>query len=419
MDNPAFKQRIACYTLISKNAGSLASANFLIVEELLKRGYEIDLYGIGNFNYPEELSDYKNLHYIPLRIAPVQYIWYFLEKLPQKGGKLYTIWAKISSAIYFNFIGKKANENHQDAKYKFTLFLGLPAFFRIKNIPSISWLQGTFQTEWESIKKLKNTIISLCGIKEYLILQAFYTYSNMVNRRIYKFTDIFICGSEWSQENLILWGLDKKNIKILPYPIDLNFFQPKSVERDNKDSKKVFLWLGRIVPRKRLDLLLEAFQELLKENYNVHLIVIGQFSYAKGYKKLIKEFEFPENLHYQENISRLDVPELMNSVDFLIQPSESENFGSSVAEALCCGVPVILGNTNGTKDFISSSSWIFKEYSVKSLKEIMQIAMDTINEKRTEISLEARTTAEKEFDIVTVVDNLENIFAEALTKLNH
>jgi len=413
------KKRIVCYTLISKNAGSLASANFLIIEELLKRGYDIDLYGMGNFNNPEELSDYENLHYIALSIPVVQYIWNFLENLPKKGGILYTIWAKISTLIYFKSIGTTAGENHKNKKYSLTLFLGLPSYFRIKNIPSISWLQGTFHTEWESIKKLKDPIISLCGLREYVILQAFYTYSSLMNRKIYKFTDVFICGSQWSQENLSLWGLDKKNIKVLPYPIDVTFFQPNGLARENQDNKKVFLWLGRIVPRKRLDLLLEAFKELLKEDYNIHLIIIGQFSYAKGYKKLIEEFEFPEHLHYQENISRLDVPELMNSVDMLIQPSESENFGSSVAEALSCGVPVIVGSTNGTKDFIGSYSWIFEEYSLESLKITMKIAIEAMDKNREEISLQARITAEREFNILKVVDNLENIFEEALKKENN
>jgi len=419
MDNPTSKKRIACYTLISKNAGSLASANFLIVEELLKRGYEIDLYSMGNFNNPEELSDYQNLHYIPLSIPVVQYIWKFLEQLPKNGGILYAIWARISSVIYFQSIAKKANENHNNIRYTLTLFLGLPSYFRIKNIPSISWLQGTFHTEWESIKKLKKSIISLSGIKEYLILKAFYTYSALVSRRIYKFTDIFICGSQWSQENLYLWGLDHKNIKILPYPIDINFFQHQHLSKKNEDNKKIFLWLGRIVPRKRLDLLLAAFQELLNENYDIDLIIIGQFSYAKGHKKLIEEFPFPKHLQYRENISRLDVPQLMNSVDILIQPSESENFGSSVAEALCCGVPVIVGTTNGTKDFISDYSWVFKEYSVESLKETMKIAIEDIDKNREKITSEARITAEREFSIVKVVDKLENIFAEAIKRYDN
>ena len=36
----------------------------------------------------------------------------------------------------------------------------------------------------------------------------------------------------------------------------------------------------------------------------------------------------------------------------LAQPSDEENFGSSVAEAQACGLPVIVGATNGNADYL-------------------------------------------------------------------
>jgi len=416
MDNLNNKTRIACYALIAKNAGSLASANFLIIEELLKRGYEIDFYSMNGFNNPQELSEYKNLNYINTSILLINFVWRFLEILPNNGGSLYSIWARISASLYFKEIAKIAKSYHKEKKYDLSLFLGIPGFFKLKNTPTISWLQGTFQTEWQSIKKLKKQIISLCGIKEYLKLEVFYNYSSLVTRKLHSMTDIFICGSQWSKEMLSSWGLAKNNIKVLPYPIDVTFFNSNPIEPKKKEDRITFLWLGRIVPRKRIDLLLEAFLLLAKERPNVYLKIIGSFSYAKKYKQLIDNFELRDRVFYQENINRLNVPELMNSIDVLIQPSESENFGSSVAEALSCGVPVIVGATNGTKDYISPSSLIFKEYSPESLKAAMKMAIDALDKNRGEISNEARLTAEKEFDTLKVVDKLEVIFKDAIKR---
>jgi len=416
MDNLNNKTRIACYALIAKNAGSLASANFLIIEEILKRGYKIDFYSMNNFNNPEELSDYEDFNYINISIPLINVVWRFLETLPNNGGTLYAIWARLSASLYFKQIANTAKFYHKEQKYDLSLFLGLPGFFKLKNTPTISWLQGTFQTEWQTIKKFKKQIILLCGIKEYLKLEAFYIYSSLVIRKLHRMTDIFICGSQWSKEMLSSWGLAKNNIKVLPYPIDVSFFSPNPIEQKNKENKITFLWLGRIVPRKRLDLLLEAFSLLAKEHPNVYLKIIGSFSYAKKYKQLLDNFEFRERVFYQENINRLNVPGLMNSIDVLIQPSEAENFGSSVAEALSCGVPVIVGATNGTKDYISPSSFIFKEYSPESLKTVMKMAIDALDKNREEISHEARLTAEKEFDTLKVVDKLEVIFKDAIKR---
>lgn len=411
--------RIACYALIAKDAGSLASANYLIIEELLKRGYEIDFYAVKGFNVADEFYVYKNFNYISFTSDFVAKIWSFLDKLPNQGGILYKIWANISINIHFQNIANAAIRNHKSIKkYDFVFVLGLPSFFKIKGIPTISWLQGTFHTEWDEIKSLKEKIISLCGKTEYLKLALFYQYKNLTSKRIAKNSDIFICGSQWSQEMLCEWGLEKEKTKVLPYPIDINFFQPNDLLKKEEEDSIKLLWLGRIVPRKRLDLLLDAVAMLIKENQNIHLQVIGDFPYGKGYKKLIDNFPFPDNISYQQGIERLSVPNLINSVDVLVQPSQGENFGSSVAEALCCGVPVILGKTNGTKDFVGSSSFIFEEYSPESLKRTMEKAIESLIKNREQITSEARLTAEQEFDVLKVVDKLETIFVEATQNNN-
>jgi glycosyltransferase involved in cell wall biosynthesis len=175
------------------------------------------------------------------------------------------------------------------------------------------------------------------------------------------------------------------------------------------------LWLGRSEPRKRLDLLLEAYKLLLVERQDVLLKIIGGFSWAEGYKKLIDEFEFPEYINYLPSIPRTKVPELLAQCDFLIQPSEGENFGTSVAEALCCGLPVIIGPTNGTKDYIGSSSFVFDEYSPQSLKDTMLRAIQSIEQEREKLSHEARLIAEANFDLSIVTDRLEEILREVLT----
>ncbi len=414
MCNRNGRTRVACYALIGKNSGSLGSAHFLIIEELLKRGYEIDFYAIKGFNNPDELINYSNFNYLPVSLEIIQSIWGILEKMKLQGSILYAIFSRISTSLYFRTIAINANKEHKINPYDLLLIMGLPSFFKIKGVPTISWLQGTFQTEGHYIGKLKDKIILLCGVKEYLKLKLFYIYREWLSRKIVSNTDIFICGSQWSKEMLSSWGLDNNKIKVLPYPIDTDFFHPKCSD-NKKDGRITFLWLGRIVPRKRLDLLLEASTMLVKKNKNVYLKIIGFFPYAKTYQKLIDNFEFPERLTYHEGIGRLDVPELMDSVDVLIQPSEGENFGSSVAEALCCGVPVIVGETNGTKDYIGSS-FIFEQYSSECLKNTMELAISTLEKNREKTTLSARLTAEKEFNVVTVIDKMEIIFAEATRK---
>ena len=57
-----------------------------------------------------------------------------------------------------------------------------------------------------------------------------------------------------------------------------------------------------------------------------------------------------------------EVPALLREATVLVQTSENENFGSSVAEALACGTPVVVGPSNGTADYIDEHSMIFGDY---------------------------------------------------------
>ncbi len=414
--------RVACYGLLKgRNDGSSASAYFLILEELLKRGHQIDCYSWKDYNDPLDLLEYKNfsLSYI---VSDRPWLQRFQSLINIFPGKLKDILQGFAYELFIHDLGqqdaqKNILNNHRSKKYDLLLFLNIHGLFKAADIPVISWPQGASWPNWLCIQKHKDTIIYLCGKTLYFKLMAFYY---MKERRIkpqMRKSDILICGSEWSKEQFVsLYGFSSKSVETLPYPVDLSQFKPYDLPSADKsnDDKKVFLWLGRSEPRKRLDLLLEAYKLLLIERQDVLLKIIGGFSWAEEYKKLIDEFEFSEYINYSPSIPRTKVPELLAQCDFLIQPSEGENFGTSVAEALCCGMPVIIGPTNGTKDYIGLSSFVFDKYSPQSLKDTMVKAIQSIKQDREKLSREARSIAEANFDLSIITDRLEEIFQRAL-----
>lgn len=412
----ANRYRIACYGFVDKNSGSLASGNFLVMEELLKRGYLVDFYAIKGFVEPQEFYAYPNYRYItfseremqtlPLKILSTG--WQILENLPKKGGILYRVWAVLHAHICAERVARLAQANHKNRPYDFSFFLGLPGCFRLQGVPSLSWLQGPFYTEGQTIRNLKKEVIQFSSVWNYLTLRVFYMVRDRISPSDIARSDHFICGSQWAKEQMITANIPRDRISVLPYPIDLNLFKP--AERATSSDRINLLWLGRIVPRKRLDLALEAIRLLVQEGFPVHLQIIGGFAYSKKYQELIETFEYPDAIAYSPFVDRTQVPELMGNIDILLQPSEAENFGSAVAEALCYGIPVIVGPTNGTKDFINPSSFVFEEYSAESLKETIKRAASAVKTSKIQIAREARSVAEQNFDVVNVVDQLEEIF---------
>jgi glycosyltransferase involved in cell wall biosynthesis len=173
------------------------------------------------------------------------------------------------------------------------------------------------------------------------------------------------------------------------------------------------VWVGRIVPRKRLDLFLDAGAQLIADGRNVRLTVVGDFPFADGFRRLLDEFPHPERLTYVPRLPRDDVRSLLQTASVLVQPSEEENFGSSVAEALACGTPVVVGPTNGTGDYVDAGGARFSDYRPKAVAAAIAEVLDRLGRAPHDVGAEARRAALTHFSPDQVVDGLESALRQA------
>jgi glycosyltransferase involved in cell wall biosynthesis len=242
-------------------------------------------------------------------------------------------------------------------------------------------------------------------------LKAYYAFKRRAARKELARADRIVCGSEWSRQQIIRFGQAPETVFGLPYPFDLDLFAQRP---PRSDKPYRFLWLGRIDPRKRLDLMLDGFAHLLKERSDIHLHIVGRTSYAGGYMQMIEQFAHPEHLTYTDFVPRENVADLIAGSDVIVQPSMSENFGSSVAEALACGRPVVLGSTNGTGEFTGPATFRFDDYDAASVGDAMGRAITAIETDAVGLGNLARATAESEYQLDDVVDSLLAIVQSAL-----
>ena len=200
----------------------------------------------------------------------------------------------------------------------------------------------------------------------------------------FKNADRFIVGSSQSKRTLhSLYGIADERISSLPYPIDLELFHLETPERSaetvkaqswaaNGDKAHACLhicWLGRIVPRKRLDLFLGGSALAIREGIDLRLTIVGGIGFIPGYEKMIEAFPFRERLIWKKSVPRQEVPSLLRVHDVLVQPSDEEDFGSSVAEAQACGLPVVVGRTNGNADYLCSRDIHLKDDRPETLAD--------------------------------------------------
>ena len=176
----------------------------------------------------------------------------------------------------------------------------------------------------------------------------------------------------------------------------------------------MLLSLGRLDPRKRLDLLLDAFALVLEDIPGARLRIVGRPEYAPRQLSLLNRFPHRDAVDYRPAIPRTEVPATLREASVLVQTSENENFGSSVAEALACGTPVVLGPSNGTADYIDDKSEIFGAYDARAVADAILAVLGTRSGSPDEVCATTRAAAERCFAPPVVADRLLEIIEEAI-----
>ena len=148
-----------------------------------------------------------------------------------------------------------------------------------------------------------------------------------------------------NEEYRTLTDLGFRNIFISSNGIDIEEFGPIKAPTLHNDTFQ-FLFLSRTDKEKGIDILLAAYK-LFTEKYgskSTKLLIIGPDNSGYLSKKNI-DFSKRNILHSHGVYNEAKI-NLIKSVDVLILPSYSENFGNVIAESLACGTPVV--TTTGT-----------------------------------------------------------------------
>ena len=109
-----------------------------------------------------------------------------------------------------------------------------------------------------------------------------------------------------------------------------------------------FLYVGRLILIKNVKLLCETFSKLINENgLNISLTLIGEGELFKS----LREYE-SKNIVLKGYINNKELYKYYTSHDVFVLPSLIEPWGLVIEEALFYGVPVIVSNKAGAREFI-------------------------------------------------------------------
>lgn len=119
----------------------------------------------------------------------------------------------------------------------------------------------------------------------------------------------------------------------------------------------LILFLSRLIPRKGADVLIEAFADACPEKGR--LVIAGPEG-EPGYRDYLEacagKISMRERILFTGPIYGEEKKSLYTDADVFVLPSRYENFANVAAEAMVCGVPVILGGSCGISALVKEES---------------------------------------------------------------
>lgn len=192
--------------------------------------------------------------------------------------------------------------------------------------------------------------------------------------KILKGASHFIAVSEKEADQYLSMGIPREKISVVYNGIDIDAYKKlpeKGVfrKRYNLSDKKIVLYLGKITPRKGVDILVKAIAGT--SDSDLVLVVAGNdMGFKSKVDKLIKELGIEDRVIFTGLLVNEEKLSAYVDADVLVYPSTLEIFGLVPFEAIMCGTPVIVTDDCGCGEIIGKigAGYIVKYGDVEGLK---------------------------------------------------
>lgn len=143
------------------------------------------------------------------------------------------------------------------------------------------------------------------------------------------------------------WAIDKERIRLIHNALRPSLISavisPQEIEQvRQRYGERYLLHPGRIMPRKNVERLVQAFELLAPQLEDLHLVLTGGVGYgSKEVLEHIANSPYSTRIHQTGWVSDQELAALYRGASVLVFPSRHEGFGLPVVEAMACGIPVV------------------------------------------------------------------------------
>ena len=177
--------------------------------------------------------------------------------------------------------------------------------------------------------------------------------------------EVWAC-SRHLRDGYLASGLDPERVTVVPHGVDHHRFRPglAPLALPGVPGGFRFLFVGGLLWRKGIDLLLDAYAAAFTARDDVTL-VIKDFGRGGPYqpqeaeervRAMAADRDGPRVAFLRDRLTDDEIPRLYASCDCLVHPYRGEGYGLTVAEGMAVGLPVIVPEGGSTADFCDEAT---------------------------------------------------------------
>lgn len=202
-------------------------------------------------------------------------------------------------------------------------------------------------------------------------------------------------------------GVPRNRVVVIPNAVDTRRFR----DITPSDSPYLrFLFLGRLVPQKGLDTLLECFARALGTRPYAQLRIVGDGPMLEVLQSRSRALGLGRRVCFEGH--RSDVEDVLANADVAILPSRIEGLSNTLLECMAAGLPMIASRISGSEDLVrhGDNGWLFEPDDRSGLMACLVHAATVVPARRLEMGQRARQHVDRHAGMDSVIDRLLVIY---------
>jgi glycosyltransferase involved in cell wall biosynthesis len=183
--------------------------------------------------------------------------------------------------------------------------------------------------------------------------------NRLIERRVIQACDHIITVSRFSREQLESeLSCRTDHVSVVHNGVDERFAPgPPDAElaaRLGLGHRPTALCLGELKPRKNLDFLLDVWREVSRQTPGAVLLIVGSGPREKALRRRAAALSLTRSVSFVGRVAEVDKVRCYNLADVFVSVSSLEGFGFTVAEAMSCGLPVVVSASGALPELLGN-----------------------------------------------------------------